>query len=127
MLIRVGPYSPGERVESALEESNTREELNGIVDLLSHYQNLSRLKNKQGWAAINLHNRSLLTEPVSLLCGASIRNDIFSFCHALIHVAARWKEIAPATTPCPIQFTDHEVDLHNGELKLVEGRGEVLY
>jgi hypothetical protein len=127
MLIPVGRCSPGERLEAALEESNAREDSNGTADLLNHYQNLSRLKNEQRWAAINLHNRSLLTEPVSLLCGAWSRNDIFSFRHALIHVAARWKEIAPATTPCPIQFTEHELELHNNELELVEGLGEVLH
>jgi hypothetical protein len=127
MLLLVGLCSPDERLEAASEESNAGEDSNGTADLLSHYQNLSRLKNEQRWAAINLHNRPLLTEPVSLLCGAWSRNDFFSFRHALIHVAARWKEIAPATTPCPIQFMEHELELHNGELELVEGLGEVLH
>ena len=72
-------------------------------------------------------NSLLLTEPLSLLCGAWSRNDVFSFRHALIHLAARWKEIAPATIPCPIQFTDHELELHSSELELVEGLGEVLH
>lgn len=76
---------------------------------------------------MNIYNRSLLTEPVSLLCGSWSRNDVFSFRHALIHVAARWKEIAPATVPCPIQFTEDELQLHNSELELLEGLGEVLH
>ena len=52
---------------------------------------------------------------------------MFSFCHTLIYIAARWKEIAPATMPCPIQFTEHELKLQNGGLELVEGLGEVLH
>jgi hypothetical protein len=52
---------------------------------------------------------------------------MFYFCHALIHAAARWKEIAPVTAPCPIQFTEHEPELHNGGLELVEGLEEVLH
>jgi hypothetical protein len=29
--------------------------------------------------------------------------------------------------PCPIQFTEHELELHNAELELVEALGEVLH
>jgi hypothetical protein len=87
MLIPVDPCSSGEQSVAVLEESNAREDSNGAVDLLSHYQN--KLKNPQRWAALNLHNRQLLTDPVSFLCGAWSRNDTFSFRHALIHIAAR--------------------------------------
>jgi hypothetical protein len=59
-------HVPGAVSEAALEESSARENSNETVNLLSHYQNLSRLKNEQRWAAIYLHNHSLLTEPVSL-------------------------------------------------------------
>ncbi|TVY27963.1 Altered inheritance of mitochondria protein, mitochondrial [Lachnellula hyalina] len=127
MLIPVGSCSPGERLEAALEKPNAREDSSGTLDLLSHYQKLSRLTNEQRWAAINLHNRSLLTEPVSLICGAWSRNDIFSFRHALIHVVARWNEVATASTPCPIQFTERELKLHSDQLELAEGLGEVLH
>ena len=127
MLLPVGSCSASDRLEAASEESNAREGSNRTADLLSHYQNLTRLKNEKWWAAINLHNRSLLTDPVSFLCGAWSRDDVFSFRHALIRVAARWKEIAPATAPCPIQFTENELELHSSELELVEGLGEVLH
>lgn len=40
-------------------------------------------------------------------------------------MAARWEEIAPGT-PCLIQFTSQELELHNDELDLLEGLGEVL-
>ena len=127
MLIPINPYSPGEQLESASKKPKAREDSNETLDLLSHYQNLSRRKNEQRWAAINLHNRSLLTELLSSICGAWSRNDIFSFRHALVHVVARWKEVAAATTPCPIHFTEHELKLHDDELELAEGLGEVLH
>ncbi|TVY85520.1 Altered inheritance of mitochondrial mitochondria protein [Lachnellula suecica] len=126
MLIPVDSCSPGERLDAVSAESDAGDS-NETMDLLSHYRNISRAKNEQRWAAINLHNRPLLTEPTSLLCGAWSRNDIFSFRHALIHVVARWEEIAPANLPCPIKFTEHELMLHNAELELVEGLGEVLH
>ena len=79
----------------------------------------------------NLSAQSLASDRTSifrlLLCGAESRNAMFYFCHALIHAAARWKEIAPVTAPCPIQFTEHEPELHNGGLELVEGLEEVLH
>jgi len=127
MLTPVDSCSPDERLEAALENPNAREDSSGTLNLLRHYQKLSRLKNEQRWAAINLPNRSLLTEPVSLICGAWSRNDIFSFRHALIHVVARWNEVATASTPCPIQFTERELKLHSDQLELAEGLGEVLH
>ena len=126
MLLSFGRRSSRGRSATIAEEFDLGERSEGTADLLRRYQNLSRLKNEQRWAAVNLHNRSLLTEPVSLLCGAWSRNDVFSFRHALILLASRWKEIAPYTTPCPLQFTEHELQLHNSELELVEGLEEVL-
>ncbi|KAF1364301.1 hypothetical protein EJ07DRAFT_162122 [Lizonia empirigonia] len=97
------------------------------ADLFSYYQQLSRHKNEQRCAAMALQNRSLLTKPSSLLCGAWSRNDVLSFRHALIHIAAQWGEIAPAKVSCPMQFTERELELHNEKLELVEGLGEVLH
>ncbi|KAH8817179.1 hypothetical protein F5884DRAFT_874085 [Xylogone sp. PMI_703] len=126
MLLPVSHFSPDKRLETTSEGPSAMDNSTKTIDLPNHYKNLSKVKNEQWWAASNLHNCSLLTEPVSLLCSAWSRNDVFSFRHALIHLATRWKEIAP-TTQCPIQFTEHELDLHKQELELVEGLGEVLH
>lgn len=96
-------------------------------DILSHYQSLTRVKNPLRWAAINRPHSSMLTQPVSLVSGAWSRNDIFSFRHALITIAARWKDIAPNSASCPIRFTEHELELHNEEMELLEELGTVLH
>lgn len=127
MLLPVRSRHASNLVKTAPKSPNGREGLDGAVDLLSHYQNLTMLKNEQHWAAINLHNRSLLTRPVSLLCGAWNRDDVFSFRHALVHAAARWKEFGSETSACPIQFTKNELELHHSELELIKGLGEVLH
>ena len=114
-------------LETVAEGFGPGERSNETADLLSHYQNLSRLKNEQRLAAVNLRNRSLSTDLISLLCSAWSKSYVFPFRHALIYVASRWKEIAPVTTPCPIQFTEQELQLHSSELELVEGLGEVLH
>lgn len=127
LLLPVGSSTTSNRLKAASEGSNATDDADRTAHLLSHYQHLTRLKDKQRWAEMALHNRSLLTKPASLLCGAWSRNDVFSFRHALIHIAAQWEEIAPATVSCPIQFTEKELELHNSELELIEGLGEVLH
>ncbi|PGH19354.1 hypothetical protein AJ80_03994 [Polytolypa hystricis UAMH7299] len=42
------------------------------------------------------------------------------------YIVSRWKHVTPATTPCPVQFSREELELHGSELELVEGLGEVL-
>ncbi|KAF2463885.1 kinase-like protein [Lindgomyces ingoldianus] len=127
LLLPVGSSTTSNRLKAALEEPNATDDADRTADLLSHYQRLTRLKNRRRWAAMTLRCRSLLAEPSSLLCGAWSRNDVFSFRHALIHLAAQWEDIAPATVSCPIQFTEKELELHNSELELLEGLGEVLH
>lgn len=111
MLLPIDHFFSGPQLEVAAEASSAKEDSNRTSKLLSHYQNLSRLKNEPQWAAINLHNCSLLTEPIHLLSGAWSRNDVFSFQHSFIHLAARWEEIAPATIPCPRESSKQETEL----------------
>ncbi|RFU34648.1 hypothetical protein B7463_g1745, partial [Scytalidium lignicola] len=96
-------------------------------DIFNHYQRLTRTKKPLRWAAINLPHSSILTGPVSLISGAWSRNDVFSFRHALISIAAHWKDIAPNLKTCPIDFTEHELELHNEEMELLEELGTVLH
>jgi hypothetical protein len=42
-------------------------------------------------------------------------------------IAARWKEISPNSTSCPIRFTEHEIELHNEEMELLEDLGTVSH
>ncbi|KAK0119874.1 Phosphotransferase enzyme [Cadophora gregata] len=102
---------------------------NGSVEndeILSRYQDLTRSKNPLRWAAINHLHKSTL-QAVSLVSGAWSRNDVFSFRHALITIAAHWKDINPDSIPCPISFTDQELWLHNEEMELLEELGTVLH
>lgn len=95
-------------------------------DIFNYYQTLTRTKNPLRWAAINLPNGSTLTEPTSLVSGTWSRNNLFSFRHALITIAARGKNISPYSASCPISFTKEELELHNEEMELLEELGTVL-
>jgi hypothetical protein len=62
-----------------------------------------------------------------MICGAWSKNDVFSFRHALLDIAAQRDETGPTNVSCPIEFTEEEVELHNNEWNLVEGVGVVQH
>lgn len=124
MLTPVDSGSSYTKLAPTTEDRERNQDSSRTANLLSHYQTLHHNINEKRWAATNFHTRTLCMEPGSLLTGAWSRNDVFSFHHALIHVVARWHELAPATTPCPIQLEEDE--LHMDELDILEGLREVL-
>jgi hypothetical protein len=97
------------------------------TDLLSCYKHLTKTTNPRRWSVLTEEKISLLKKPVSLVCDAWNRKDVFSFRHALINVVANWKRIAPDTTPCPIDFTEAELALHGEEIELLEGLGSIMH
>ena len=108
-------------------QQTTEAEFNGgASELLQHYQNLTKQSNPLRWAAVNIESLAMLIKPTSLLTGAWTRNDVFSFRHALITIAAHWDKISPGT-PCPIEFTERELELHDEEMELLEELGTVLH
>ncbi|KAF2124066.1 hypothetical protein P153DRAFT_412352 [Dothidotthia symphoricarpi CBS 119687] len=127
LLLPIRSYTTRNCLKTASDGSKATHDADGTSDLLRHYQHLTRLKNEQQWVAVTSPNRSLRIKPNSLLCGAWSRNDVFSFRHALINIVAHWEEITPVNAPCPIQFDPKELELHNDELEVVEGLGEVLH
>lgn len=96
-------------------------------DLPSQYKHLTETCNSRRWTILKEDRISILIKPVSLLCGAWDREDVFSFRHALIAVVAHWKQIVPDSTPCPVHFTELELELHGKEMELIEGLGTIMH
>lgn len=87
--------------------------------ILSYYEQLTKAKNPRRGAVLDVESLlSTLTKPFSLICGSWSRDDVFSFRQALIDVVAHWDDISSA--PCPIYFTEHELELHRQEMEPVE-------
>ncbi|KAI9747225.1 MAG: hypothetical protein M4579_007502 [Chaenotheca gracillima] len=97
------------------------------TDLQDHYMALTKSSNSQRGATLNDKNISIRMKSVSLVCGAWEREDVFSFRHALIAVVANWKQILAESTPCPIEFSKLELELHREELELIEDLGNVMH
>jgi hypothetical protein len=100
---------------------------NQEADVFTHYQDLTRTKNPSRWAAMAFPYNSTLTNPTSLVSGTCTREDLFSFRHALITVAAQLAEISPGSVSCPINFTREELEAHNEEMELLEDLSTVLH
>lgn len=94
--------------------------------LMRHYERLTRTSNPRRWEALKDDRISALTKPASLICGAWDRADVFSFRHALINIVARWETLFPENRPCPVHFTDSELELHGEEMELLEGLGTIM-
>lgn len=96
-------------------------------DLLDQYKGLTETCNPRRWTVVKDGHLSILTEPISLLCGACNREDIFPFRHALITVVANWPKLFPDSSPCPVHFTELELELHGKEMELIEGLEDIMY
>ncbi|TVY82477.1 Altered inheritance of mitochondria protein [Lachnellula suecica] len=120
------PSSGYKSIPEPMSEGSRRSYSGESDDILRRYQDLTRIKNPLRWAAISHPHKSIL-QPVSLVSGAWSRNDVFSFRHALITIAAHWQDIYPDSIACPISFTDQELWLHNEEMELLEELGTVLH
>lgn len=124
MLPPLGGYdSASEPMSEVSEEGTCTGESD---DILNYHQNLTRIKNPLRWAAIHNPHKSNL-QLVTLVTGAWSRNDIFYVRHALITIAAHWKDTFPDATPCPISFTDQELEFHKEEMELLEELRTVLH
>jgi hypothetical protein len=105
----------------------TSEENNGALDIIGHYEKLTQAKNPQRWASLMEDHVSTRSKPVSLVTGAWSREDVFSFRHALINVVAHWPELEANLHPCPLNFTERELELHQTEMELLEGLGTIMH
>ncbi|MCJ1430529.1 Phosphotransferase enzyme [Sticta canariensis] len=97
------------------------------TDFLSYYERWTKTGNPRRWAVLIDDYMSILTKPISLVCGVWDRRDVFSFQHALITAIAHWKRTAAESGACPISCMNLEVKLHETEMELLEGLGKTMH
>lgn len=127
MLPYAKPVGHGKTPEVGSDESESLKGSKGGSDILNHYLNLTKIKDPWRWAVMSNPHSSVLTEPVSLVCGAWTRNDVFSLRHTLIYIVSIWEDLVPNSIPCPISFTDQELKLHGDEMDILEDLGIVIH
>ena len=95
--------------------------------VLQHYIDLTRERNPRRSGALCDALRTTRKKPLELVTGAWVRDDVFSFRHALIAFVARWNELVPGSGPCPVDFTEAESEDHLFELDLMDALRGVLH
>lgn len=96
-------------------------------ELLQYYQHLNQLKNPQRWAAMNFLGRNVITEPTTAVTAAWEKGDMYALYDSLINIASQWNEIVSRPSPCPIQFSERELEYHSSETQTLQGLSLVLH
>jgi hypothetical protein len=129
MLVLTGqnfsePASPKEFPRDG-EEGKT---LINEEELLHHYQHLSQQKNPQRWAALNFPFRKIIVAPTRAVSGAWENSDLYSLRDSLIAIVSLWPQMARRPgQPCPIQFTENELEYHDNESEIVEALSPIIH
>ncbi|KAI9837816.1 MAG: hypothetical protein M1819_006750 [Sarea resinae] len=79
------------------------------------------------WAVLQRKDIPVIRKPVWLTSGVWENRDLFFLRQSLISLAARWEELFPDDQPpCPIKFTEKDLELHSKEEENMNGVGQML-
>ncbi|OGM39419.1 hypothetical protein ABOM_012117 [Aspergillus bombycis] len=79
------------------------------------------------WSVLHGSSIPILRKPVWLVSGVWQNRDLFFLRQSLLSLATHWHEIfAEDQLPCPIEFTDEEINLHSKEENNIDGVGRIL-
>lgn len=92
-----------------------------------YYESQVLKRSHRHWAVLQQKNIPIIRKPVWLVSGVWENRDLFFLRQSLMSLAAHWEDIFPNTQlPCPISFTDKEVELHTEEEENMDGVGQML-
>ncbi|KAJ5327511.1 uncharacterized protein N7506_010613 [Penicillium brevicompactum] len=77
------------------------------------------------WAVLRQPAIPVIRKPVWLVSGVWENRDLFFLREALRTINAQWNQFVP-DIPCPITFSDKEIDLHSKEEENSKGVGQIL-
>lgn len=96
------------------------------ADMLAIYKQLLKEKDPLRWEILSDPYLPIRTKPLTIVPACWDREDLFSFRHSLISVIAHWDKLVEVCTPCPIEFTEKELEKHNAEMELIEGMTTIM-
>jgi len=77
------------------------------------------------WDVLKQPTIPIIRKPVWLVSGVWENRDLFFLREALMAITAHWNQFIP-NTPCPIAFSDADINLHSQEEENVTGVGQML-
>lgn len=123
------PLKPTEAGKTAPENQQTiNDKICNANFMTQYYERLVKERNPRRSAILDEDHLPIRTKPVSLVTGSWEREDLFSFRHSLINIAAHWSSLAGVIgTPCPFDLSAEEYARHESEMELLEGLSAIIH
>jgi len=91
-----------------------------------YYEVVTKTQNPRHWAALQLQNSDVRTEPSRLVVNVWEDRDAFFLRRALLSIVEQWKDLCPESKVCPVSFSEQELALHALEEESMSNVGEIL-
>jgi hypothetical protein len=91
-----------------------------------YYEAETKGKNPRHWAALQLENAEVRTEPSRLVVNVWEDRDIFFLRRALLAIVEQWSDLCPGSGPCPVSFNGQELSAHAAEEESMSNTAEIL-
>lgn len=91
-----------------------------------YYEAETKSKNPRHWAALQLDNADVRTEPSRLVVNVWEDRDVFFLRRALLSIVEQWQDLCPESDICPVSFNEQELALHAAEEESMSNVGEIL-
>lgn len=91
-----------------------------------YYEAETKSQNSRHWAALQLENADVRTEPSRLVVNVWEDRDVFFFRRALIAIVEQWPSLCPESGNCPVSFDKQELALHAAEEEIMSNVSEIL-
>lgn len=133
MCTHHGPLQEGWVVPERPEEfdSLSAEEQRKIDDdlesqiLHKYYEAQVYKRSSRYWSILQNERIPIIRKPVWLVTGVWENRDLFFLRESLMSLFAHWEQLVPGA-PCPISFTNEDVELHSKEEENITGVGKLL-
>jgi len=91
-----------------------------------YYEAETKTENPRHWAALQLDNADVRTEPSRLVVNVWQDRDVFFLWRALLSIVEQWQDLCPESDKCPVSFNEQELALHEAEEESMSNVGEIL-
>jgi hypothetical protein len=93
-----------------------------------YYRSLTRRDNPRHWAALQLQRQNLEVriEPSRLVTRVWENRDVFFLRRALLEIIAQCEDLCPSSGPCPVSFSEQQLNLHEIEKDNMSDAAEIL-
>jgi hypothetical protein len=91
------------------------------------YESLVYKRSPRHWSILSNRNLETFRSPTQLVTNVWGKHNLFSLRDSLITLSTQWDTLFPERTlPCPIRFTEKELEMHRKEKENMQGVGAIM-